>query len=138
METQLRSLRTYHSDPRSGSARALAAPSLSQPYLLAFQNEQARSRSNALATRLVDVTVAALLLFVLAPLLVLIGLAIRLDPPGPVLFRQTRTGLNGRPFRIYKFRTMHVLEDGPTIQQARRADPRVTRVGGILRTTHLD
>jgi lipopolysaccharide/colanic/teichoic acid biosynthesis glycosyltransferase len=69
---------------------------------------------------------------------VLVALAIRLDSPGPVLFRQTRTGLNGRVFRIYKFRTMRVLEDGPEVRQACRGDARVTCVGRILRRTHLD
>jgi putative colanic acid biosynthesis UDP-glucose lipid carrier transferase len=118
--------------------RALAAPGLSQLNPLARQNEQAYSRNDALATRLVDVLVSALLLLVFAPLLVLIGMAIRLDSPGPVLFRQTRTGLQGQVFRIYKFRTMHVLEDGPEIQQARAQDARVTRVGRLLRRTHLD
>ncbi len=82
--------------------------------------------------------VASVLLLLLAPLLVLIALLIRLDSPGPVLFRQTRTGLNGRVFRIYKFRTMHVQEDGPEVRQACRMDPRVTCVGRILRRTHLD
>jgi exopolysaccharide biosynthesis polyprenyl glycosylphosphotransferase len=90
------------------------------------------------ATRTLDVAVACLALLVLAPLLVLVALAIRLDAPGPVLFRQTRTGLSGRVFRIYKFRTMRVLEDGPEVRQACRSDARVTCVGRLLRRTHLD
>ena len=81
------------------------------------------------ATRSLDVAAACLALLVLAPLLVLVALAIRLDSPGPVLFRQTRTGLNGRVFRIYKFRTMRVQEDGPVVRQVMRGDARVTRVG---------
>jgi exopolysaccharide biosynthesis polyprenyl glycosylphosphotransferase len=91
-----------------------------------------------LTARTLDAGLACLVLILLAPLLVLMALLIRLDSPGPVLFRQTRTGLHGRVFRIYKFRTMHVQEDGPEIRQACRADPRVTRVGRILRCTHLD
>jgi len=63
---------------------------------------------------------------------------IRLDSPGPALFRQTRTGLNGRQFRIYKFRSMTVQEDGPVVNQATQRDPRVTRIGRILRQTSLD
>jgi exopolysaccharide biosynthesis polyprenyl glycosylphosphotransferase len=90
------------------------------------------------ASRTLDVAVACLALLMLAPLLVLVALAIRLDAPGPVLFRQSRTGLNGRVFRIYKFRTMRVLEDGPEVRQASRADRRVTCVGRVLRRTHLD
>jgi undecaprenyl-phosphate galactose phosphotransferase/putative colanic acid biosynthesis UDP-glucose lipid carrier transferase len=65
-------------------------------------------------------------------------IAIKLDSKGPVLFHQTRTGKDGVPFRIYKFRTMDVLEDGPTILQACRDDPRVTRVGRWLRASSVD
>ncbi len=90
------------------------------------------------ATRAIDVAVSALALFALAPLLLLLALLIRLDSSGPVLFRQTRTGLNGRVFRIYKFRTMRVLEDGPEVRQATQGDARVTPVGRLLRRTHLD
>jgi len=85
-----------------------------------------------------DGVLAALGLFLLSPLLVLVALAIRLDSNGPALFKQIRTGLNGKPFRIYKFRTMTVQEDGAVIQQATPGDPRVTRIGGILRRTSLD
>ena len=90
------------------------------------------------AKRILDISLAGLGLFLLAPLLVLVGLAIKLDNPGPVLFRQARKGLNGTPFRIYKFRTMTVQENGPVVQQATRDDKRVTRVGRFLRRTSLD
>jgi putative colanic acid biosynthesis UDP-glucose lipid carrier transferase len=79
---------------------------------------------------------AALLLFL--PLLLLIALAIRAENRGPVLFSQQRSGLHGRPFRIYKFRTMWVAEDGPQVEQAQRIDARVTAVGRILRKLSLD
>src|SRR3954453_4315644 len=72
------------------------------------------------------------------PLLVLIALVIRLDSNGPALFTETRTGLNGKKFRIYKFRTMTVQEDGAVVQQATQGGPRVTRIGRILRKTSLD
>jgi Undecaprenyl-phosphate glucose phosphotransferase len=88
--------------------------------------------------RCLDITASACGIFVLLPLLAVAAFAVRLDSPGPILFRQTRMGFNGRPFRIYKFRSMHVLDDGPRIQQARRNDPRVTRVGHWLRTTSID
>ncbi len=90
------------------------------------------------ASRVLDIAGAAMGLLVLAPLLVFIALLIRLDTPGPVLFRQTRKGLNGQVFRIYKFRTMRVLEDGAVVRQATRGDARVTRIGRILRSTSLD
>lgn len=85
-----------------------------------------------------DIAAAGLALLVFLPLLLLIALAIRLEGGGPVLFRQQRTGLNGRPFRIYKFRTMRVMEDGDAIAQASRGDVRVTRLGGVLRKLSLD
>ncbi|MCW5701077.1 MAG: undecaprenyl-phosphate glucose phosphotransferase [Bradyrhizobium sp.] len=72
------------------------------------------------------------------PFMLLVALAIRLDSKGPVLFRQRRHGFNNTIFHVYKFRTMHVVEDGPVIVQARRDDPRVTRVGRFLRRTSLD
>ncbi|MET4275834.1 MULTISPECIES: exopolysaccharide biosynthesis polyprenyl glycosylphosphotransferase [unclassified Bradyrhizobium] len=88
--------------------------------------------------RIIDLFGAALALTILTPLLVLAALAIKLDSPGPIFFRQQRCGFNGRIFLIRKFRTMHVLEDGPTILQARRLDRRVTRVGKWLRRTSFD
>lgn len=90
------------------------------------------------AKRGLDLCVASTLLIALAPILVLVGLAIRFESAGPALFRQQRLGLNGKPFRIFKFRTMHVLEDGEHVQQAEPNDKRVTRVGRFLRASSLD
>jgi exopolysaccharide biosynthesis polyprenyl glycosylphosphotransferase len=81
---------------------------------------------------------AAGALILLAPLLLVVALAIKLDSPGPVFFRQRRYGQNNRVFRIFKFRTMHVAEDGPVVRQAIRNDPRVTRVGRFLRRSSID
>ncbi len=80
---------------------------------------------------------AALLFF--APLMLLIAIAVRLDSPGPVLFRQARTGFNNKPFMICKFRTMTVdpTDDG-SIGTLDRRDPRITRVGAVLRQLSLD
>jgi Undecaprenyl-phosphate glucose phosphotransferase len=88
--------------------------------------------------RLTDLVGAGLALVILSPLLAVVVIAIKLDSPGPVLFRQQRCGFNGRSFSIYKFRTMRVLEDGPSIVQAGRVDSRVTRVGKWLRRTSID
>ena len=88
--------------------------------------------------RVLDVILASGLLVALAPLLAVVGLLIRLETPGPLIFRQRRKGFNGREFTIYKFRTMNVLEDGSVIHQARKNDTRVTRVGRILRATSID
>ena len=79
----------------------------------------------------------ALLFF--APLLLIIAVAIKLDSPGPVLFRQKRRGLNNQPFMVFKFRSMFVhLSDIEASRQTTRNDPRVTRVGKWLRRLSLD
>lgn len=87
--------------------------------------------------RAFDLVVAGLALIAFLPLLLLIGTAVWMESEGPVLFRQQRTGLNGKPFRIYKFRTMTVMEDGD-VRQAVRGDARVTPLGGLLRKLSLD
>jgi Undecaprenyl-phosphate glucose phosphotransferase len=85
-----------------------------------------------------DVFLAATGLFVLLPSLIVLAVAIRLETPGPAFFLQSRIGFNGRPFRIFKFRTMSTLDDGPAVQQARRNDPRVTPLGRLLRALSID
>jgi putative colanic acid biosynthesis UDP-glucose lipid carrier transferase len=88
--------------------------------------------------RAIDIGLSATALLFLAPFLVLVALAIWLEDRDPVMFRQQRTGRNGRLFRIYKFRTMTVAEDGAEVRQATRGDQRVTRVGAVLRTLSID
>lgn len=90
------------------------------------------------AKRVFDVIFSALLLLFFLPMLVLLCLAIRLESPGPALFRQARGGLDGRRFQILKFRTMRCLEDGDVVTQARRDDERVTRLGRFLRMNSID
>jgi lipopolysaccharide/colanic/teichoic acid biosynthesis glycosyltransferase len=109
-----------------------------------------RSRSSDLTRRCRDHAIAATVLLVLSPLMLAIALLIRVDSPGPVLFRQRRLGLRGRPFWVLKYRTMvadaearlkdleHLNEsDGGVLFKIRR-DPRVTRVGRFLRRSSLD
>jgi putative colanic acid biosynthesis UDP-glucose lipid carrier transferase len=90
------------------------------------------------AKRSIDVALAGTALTVLLPLLAIVAVAIKLDSPGPILFRQQRCGFNGRFFQIFKFRTMSVLEDGPSIVQAQLGDKRFTRLGAWLRRTSID
>jgi len=86
-----------------------------------------------------DRILAALMLLLLAPVMALIAVAVRLDSPGPVLFRQMRAGFNNRPFEVLKFRTMHHgAADREGAVLTRRNDPRVTRVGRVLRRFSLD
>lgn len=91
-----------------------------------------------MAKRLFDLLGAALALLLLLPLLALVAIAIRLDSPGPVFFRQQRIGRHGVPFRIHKFRTMRVdaQATGPQVTLAR--DARITRVGHLLRHYRID
>jgi lipopolysaccharide/colanic/teichoic acid biosynthesis glycosyltransferase len=88
--------------------------------------------------RVIDVLVSASLLVVLSPLLVGAALAISLESPGPVLFRQTRLGRGGREFAMYKFRSMvaNAASIGP--YHTASGDPRITRVGRFLRRTSID
>jgi putative colanic acid biosynthesis UDP-glucose lipid carrier transferase len=95
-------------------------------------------RAGLIVKRGLDLTTALLLLLVFLPLLVLIALAVRAESPGPALFRQRRTGKDGRPFVVLKFRSMRAMEDGETVRQACRRDGRVTRVGAFLRRSSLD
>ncbi len=90
-------------------------------------------------TRMMDVVVSALLLLLSLPLFVIVGLMIKAESSGPVFFRQTRIGKNGRPFTIYKFRSMRC--DAPIYgikPKCDRTDSRVTRVGYVLRQTRID
>ncbi|WP_431858570.1 exopolysaccharide biosynthesis polyprenyl glycosylphosphotransferase [Azospirillum sp.] len=88
--------------------------------------------------RACDLTVSFALLLVLWPLMTLIATGVALESPGPVLFRQQRRGYNGRSFEILKFRSMHVHSGTDGIAQARRHDPRTTRLGRFLRRSSLD
>jgi putative colanic acid biosynthesis UDP-glucose lipid carrier transferase len=77
-------------------------------------------------------------LILLLPLFVVIGILIKLSSPGPVFFKQPRLGLNGRPFNVYKFRSMKIHQENGTVTQATQDDPRVTPIGSFLRRTSLD
>ncbi|MBX3271698.1 MAG: exopolysaccharide biosynthesis polyprenyl glycosylphosphotransferase [Sandaracinaceae bacterium] len=88
--------------------------------------------------RAFDVLFAGTFLATCWPLLVAIGLAVRATSKGPALFEQRRYGRGGEEIGVYKFRTMRVAEDGPTVTQATKDDPRITPIGRFLRRTSLD
>ena len=96
------------------------------------------SKIEQVAKRCLDIFGAATVLIMLSPLMLLTALLVRLDSRGPIFFLQTRNGLNGSPFKIFKFRTMNVLKDGDIIPQVARDDARVTWVGRWLRRTNID
>jgi Undecaprenyl-phosphate glucose phosphotransferase len=92
----------------------------------------------ALVKRIADLVIGGLALLALAPLMAAIALAIKLDSPGPVFFRQRRHGFNSEEIQVWKFRSMREGSGSGPIQQVTSDDPRVTRVGRILRPLSLD
>ena len=91
-----------------------------------------------MAKRVVDLALAAGAVIALAPLLLLIALAIKLDSAGPVLYSSLRVGWQGRPFRLHKFRSMLADADRRGAPLTSRDDPRITRLGRVLRPLRLD
>ena len=96
------------------------------------------SRTEIVQKRLFDFMFAAVALIALTPLIIVVAVLIKLDGPGPIFFVQRRYGFNQQPFRIIKFRTMRALEDGTVVPQARRDDPRLTKIGRWLRRWNID
>jgi undecaprenyl-phosphate galactose phosphotransferase/putative colanic acid biosynthesis UDP-glucose lipid carrier transferase len=88
--------------------------------------------------RVLDVVIASLALMFFAPVMLLTAIAIKLDSPGPIIFKQYRKGFNGKQFLMFKFRTMTVQENGDSVVQATRGDPRVTPMGALLRSASID
>jgi len=96
------------------------------------------SLTERLVKRALDIMLGFLALMFFVPVMALTALAIKLDGPGPIIFRQNRKGFNGQPFVMFKFRTMKVEENGPTVTQATPSDPRVTAIGRVLRAASID
>jgi putative colanic acid biosysnthesis UDP-glucose lipid carrier transferase len=94
--------------------------------------------ANAILKRASDIFLSSVVLVFLAPLLVAIGIGVKLSCGGSIVFKQRRYGLDGREIVVYKFRTMTCSDDGDVVRQAVRNDPRTTRFGAFLRTYSLD
>ncbi len=88
--------------------------------------------------RVSDFVLAALILVLILPLLIVLAIAVKLTSPGPVIFKQRRYGLDGEEILVYKFRSMTVTEDGTTIRQAEKGDSRITPLGALMRRTSMD
>ena len=97
-----------------------------------------RRRGRLALKRVMDIVISGAALCVLWPVLLLIALAIVIDDPGPVFYRQVRVGRGGKEFRIFKFRTMVVDADKKGLQITVGRDSRITRMGALLRKTKLD
>jgi exopolysaccharide biosynthesis polyprenyl glycosylphosphotransferase len=130
-----------------GASQARASSSLSNFPALSLAWSSLKQCYGLFLKRGLDALVASTLLLLLLPLLVLASIAIRLDSPGPVLFRQTRIGRHGHPFTIYKFRTMQhhgrdriewLVDEQGNVCHKMRHDPRITHVGRWLRRTSID
>ncbi len=88
--------------------------------------------------RIADLAIATVGLAVVSIPMILIAIAVKLSSPGPVFFRQKRYGMDGEEILVWKFRSMRTCDNGPVVKQATKGDPRITRIGGILRKTSLD
>lgn len=93
---------------------------------------------NMIFKRLEDIIVSSIILILISPILIVISIAVKISSPGPVLFRQIRYGMDGKPIRVWKFRSMRVMENDANVVQATKNDIRVTKVGKFLRSTSLD
>ena len=124
-DTQVRSLTNFKSSARQ---RVLAIEIQRAPL----------SGAQRFVKRVMDVFAGTLALIFFLPLMALTAVAIKLDGPGPVIFRQSRKGFNGKEFVIFKFRTMTVQENGSAVIQATRDDARVTPIGRLLRSASID
>ncbi|MFT3817053.1 MAG: undecaprenyl-phosphate glucose phosphotransferase [Rubrivivax sp.] len=85
-----------------------------------------------------DLLLGSLILVLIAPVMALVAIGVKRSSPGPVIFKQRRTGMGGETIWVYKFRSMTTLDDGPNVRQATRGDPRVTPFGAFIRRTSLD
>ncbi|WP_159870271.1 MULTISPECIES: undecaprenyl-phosphate glucose phosphotransferase [unclassified Raoultella] len=93
---------------------------------------------NMLFKRLEDIIVSSVILILISPVLFVISCAVKFSSPGPIIFRQIRYGMDGKPIKVWKFRSMTVMENDDKIIQATKNDIRVTKVGRFLRSTSLD
>jgi exopolysaccharide biosynthesis polyprenyl glycosylphosphotransferase len=88
--------------------------------------------------RLIDIAAASLALIVVSPLMAVVALAVKIESPGSVFYKQVRTGLHGKPFNVIKFRSMFQDAECQGAQWAKLKDPRITRVGYLLRLMRID
>jgi Undecaprenyl-phosphate glucose phosphotransferase len=124
-DMRVRSLTSYSSSARQ---RVLAIEIQRAPL----------SGAERFVKRAMDILAAGLGLILFLPVMALTAIAMKLDGPGPIIFKQARKGFNGRQFVMFKFRSMSVQENGPVVVQAARDDPRVTAIGRLLRSASID
>lgn len=96
------------------------------------------NRIKAKLKQLIDIVVAAVMIIVSLPITLPTAIAIKFSSPGPIFYSQVRTGLNGKKFRVYKFRSMCQNAESKGIQWAKEKDPRITKIGSFIRLTRID
>ena len=94
--------------------------------------------SNAIIKRIEDIILSTLILIMISPVLLGLALAVKFTSKGPVFFKQNRYGIDGKPIKVWKFRSMNVMEDGAKVTQATKNDSRFTPIGQFIRKTSLD
>jgi len=94
--------------------------------------------SNAIIKRIEDVILSTLILVLISPVLIGLAIAVKVTSKGPVFFKQNRYGIDGKPIKVWKFRSMSVMEDGAKVTQATKNDKRFTPIGQFIRKTSLD
>jgi sugar transferase (PEP-CTERM system associated) len=109
-----------------------------RPSWFVFHDGFHRSKTTMVLKRLMDVLFSAVLLTIVSPIMLLVALIVRLESKGPVIYRQGRVGYRGKVFEVLKFRSMRTDAESAGAQWAKADDPRVTRVGGVLRKYRLD
>jgi putative colanic acid biosynthesis UDP-glucose lipid carrier transferase len=93
---------------------------------------------NGLVKRISDIVLSGLILLMISPVLAALAVGVKLSSPGPIIFRQRRTGLDGEVIEVYKFRSMTAQDNGAVVKQATRNDSRITPFGAFIRKTSLD
>jgi putative colanic acid biosynthesis UDP-glucose lipid carrier transferase len=129
----------YYLPVWSNTSMRFAVEQIGASYCINLWNGE-DSILNQQLKRTFDIVFSTIGLLLISPVLLVLAALVKLSSPGPILFKQDRSGIDGKTFKMYKFRTMTVTEDGntPGLQQARRNDPRVTPIGRILRRWSLD
>jgi putative colanic acid biosynthesis UDP-glucose lipid carrier transferase len=94
--------------------------------------------SNAIVKRIEDLVLSSIILLLITPILIAISIAVKVTSSGPVLFKQLRYGIDGKPIKVWKFRSMTVMENGAEVTQAKKNDVRLTPIGRFIRSTSLD
>ena len=93
---------------------------------------------NMIFKRIEDIVISSIILLFISPILLIIACLVKLTSPGPIIFKQTRYGMDGKPIKVWKFRSMSVMENDNKVIQATKNDIRITKIGRLLRRTSLD